>query len=80
MKLTQTDSSSTIYIAVPKPTIVIELEDYDYTGSSNDIYGTITTVNGIELFSHNSDRETIIKQILEYIGYDVEIINKYYYE
>jgi len=78
-KLTSTDSSSTKYISVPyfdKPTkVVIDFEDYDYTGSSNDIYGTITKVNGLELPCHNSDKETIIKNILEHLGFEVEINN-----
>lgn len=36
-------------------------------------YGTITTVNGVELESHNQDSYTMIKQILEHLGYEVEI-------
>jgi hypothetical protein len=36
-------------------------------------YGTITSVNGVELPSHNQDAETIVKQILEHLGYSVEI-------
>lgn len=41
-------------------------------------YGTITTVNGIELPLHNSDTPTLITQILEHLGYraEVEISNK----
>ena len=57
-----------------KPTkVVIEFEEYDYTGTSNDIYGTVTKVNGVELSCHNSDYPTIVQQILEHLGYEVEI-------
>lgn len=38
------------------------------------VYGTITTVNGIELPCHNQDAETILKQVLEHLGYVVEIV------
>ena len=35
-------------------------------------YGTITTINSIELPFHNQDAETIVRQILEHLGYEVE--------
>jgi hypothetical protein len=40
-------------------------------------YGTITTVNDVELDSHNQDTETIVKGILEHLGFEVEIENEY---
>ena len=40
-------------------------------------YGTITKVNGEELKFRNSDTETIVKGILEKLGYEVEIENIY---
>jgi hypothetical protein len=36
-------------------------------------YGMITTVNGKELPAHNTDTGTIVSQILEHLGYEVEI-------
>jgi len=36
-------------------------------------YGTITEINGEELPCHNQDAETILKQVLEYLGYKVNI-------
>lgn len=36
-------------------------------------YGTITKVNGIQLPTHNQDPETIIRQILEHLGYKVQV-------
>ena len=36
-------------------------------------YGTITTVNDSQLECHNQDAETIVRQILEHLGYSVEI-------
>ena len=58
--------------------VTIEFEDYDYKCSDGccDHYGTITTINGEELPCHNQDKETIIKYILEHLGFEVEIINK----
>mgnify|MGYP003338018832 CR=1 FL=1 len=38
-------------------------------------YGTITTVNGVELPCHNQNAETILKQVLEHLGYKVEIVS-----
>ena len=36
-------------------------------------YGTVTTVNGVELPCHNQDAETILRQVLEHLGYEVDI-------
>jgi hypothetical protein len=36
-------------------------------------YGTITEINGEELPCHNQDAETILKQVLEHLGYKVNI-------
>jgi len=36
-------------------------------------YGTITTVNGVELDCHNEDAATILEQVLEHLGYDVNV-------
>jgi hypothetical protein len=36
-------------------------------------YGTVTTVNGQDLDAHNEDVETIVRGILENLGYEVEI-------
>jgi len=49
-----------------------EYESYCADGCCFD-YGTITKVNGEELDFHNQDTETIVKGILEKLGYDVEI-------
>ncbi|MDD2305399.1 MAG: hypothetical protein PHP53_11930 [Prolixibacteraceae bacterium] len=40
-------------------------------------YGTITTVNDTQLDYHNQDAETIVRQILEHLGYSVEIETTY---
>ena len=40
-------------------------------------YGMITTVNGEELEFGNTDTETIVRGILEKLGYEVEIENVY---
>lgn len=55
--------------------LLIELNEYSTTcgdGCCYD-YGTITTVNGVELPFHNQDTGTIIEQILKHLGYDVEV-------
>lgn len=53
-----------------KPTLAITLEDYK---GGFEEYGTITTVNGVKLPFHNTDRRAILEQVLEYIGYEVKI-------
>ena len=42
-----------------------------------DWYGTITTINGVELPLHNQDYQIIVEQILEYLGYKVNITTLY---
>ena len=49
--------------------VKINLEDYDYKCGDGccDHYGTITTVNDVELPCHNQDAMTIVKQILQHL-------------
>jgi len=58
-----------------KEKIKIELIDYDYDCADGccTYYGTTTKVNGVELECHNQDTATIVKQILEHLGYEVEV-------
>ena len=42
-------------------------------------FGTVTTVNGVNLPFHNQDTATILQQVLEHLGYEVEIESKYDY-
>jgi hypothetical protein len=58
-----------------KQKITIVLDEYDYKCGDGccDHYGTTTTVNGILLDSHNQDVETILRQVIEHLGYDVDI-------
>ncbi|CAB4138579.1 hypothetical protein UFOVP331_139 [uncultured Caudovirales phage] len=42
-------------------------------------FGTVTAVNGVDLPFHNQDIETILQQVLEHLGYEVEIESKYDY-
>jgi len=60
--------------------VKIELNEYtDYCsdGCCTD-YGTIIKVNGVELSSHSNDVGTIVTQILEQLGYEVELIELYF--
>jgi hypothetical protein len=59
--------------------LTIVLDEYNYRCSDGCCYeyGIVTTVNGEELSAHNTDKETILQQILEHLGYEVEIINKF---
>jgi hypothetical protein len=59
--------------------VKITLHEYSYHCSDGCCfnYGTITTVNGTELPVHNTDVETILKQVLEHLGYSVEIETTY---
>ena len=59
----------------------ISLAEYTYTcgdGCCTD-FGTVTTVNGVELPCHNQDAETILRQVLEHLGYEVDIESSYDY-
>ena len=62
-----------------KPKIKVELHEYNYKCGDGccDHYGTVTKVNGIELPCHNQDAPTIVKQILEHLGYEVEVVETY---
>jgi hypothetical protein len=53
----------------------ITFTEYGYSCGDGCCYnsGTITTVNGVELPLHNDDGETIAQQILEHLGYKVEV-------
>lgn len=53
----------------------INLTEYGYSCGDGCCYnyGTITTVNGVELPFHNQDAVTILIQVLEHLGYKVEI-------
>ena len=57
----------------------INLDEYDYKCADGccDHFGIITTVNEVELPSHNRDAETILKQVLEHLGYEVEITQSF---
>ena len=62
-----------------KEKLKIILEEYDYEcgdGCCSD-YGTKVFVNGVEMPYRNQDTETILTQILEHLGYTVEIENIY---
>ena len=60
-----------------KEKLLIGLNEYNYTGSSNDIYGMVVTVNGVVMPYENMDVDTILEQILTHLGYDVEIDRTY---
>ena len=58
-----------------KEKLNIDIQEYYHTcsdGCCTD-YGTIIKVNGVELPSHNQDAYTILKNVLEFLGYEVEI-------
>ena len=59
--------------------VKIEFEEYgSYCGDGCCYdYGTITRVNDEALDLHNEDTETIVKGILEKLGYEVEITTIY---
>lgn len=59
--------------------IKIALDEYDYDCADGCCtnFGTTTTVNGVELDCHNQDTGTILKQVLEHLGYTVELTETY---
>ena len=59
-----------------KKKIHIKLVDFGMDGSSEyfaNHYGTHTYVNGERLRLINMDRATILEQVLEHLGYTVEV-------
>lgn len=57
--------------------MIIELNEYDYTGSSNDIYGQTVTVDGEELEVDSLDTSSIVKAVLTHLDHDVTVVFKY---
>ena len=39
----------------------------------------ITNINGVDLDCHNQDTQTILQQVLEHLGYEVDITQNYEY-
>jgi hypothetical protein len=62
-----------------KKEINIELDEYNYNCSDNccTSYGTVTTLNGVELQNHNQDAASILEQVLIHLGYKVTIKETY---
>jgi len=59
----------------------INLTEYTYDCSDGccTTFGIITTVNDVELPYNNQDTETILRQVLEHLGYEVDIEYSYNY-
>ena len=57
----------------------IELNEYWHKCADGccDDYGTQVIVNGVEMPFHNQDAATILRQVLEHLGHEVEIIETY---
>ena len=55
--------------------IKITLDEYNTTCGDGCCtnYGTVTYIDGVEMPCHNQDAPTIITQILEHLGYDVDM-------
>jgi hypothetical protein len=64
-----------------KPKLKITLEEYCYKCGDGCCtnYGTVTTVNGEEMPLRNQDAATILEQVLQHLGYEVEVEIKYDY-
>ena len=60
-------------------TLDILLDEYNYECGDGCCtnYGIKTIVNGVEMPFHNIDTETILQQVLEHLGYKVNIEYKY---
>lgn len=65
-------------LAEKKKELSIKLTDYCHKCGDGCCtnYGNITEVNGEELPCHNQDAETILKQVLEHLGYKVNIVTE----
>lgn len=58
-----------------KQKLSVILEDYDYscTDGCCTMYGTRVFVNGEKLQAENTDTQTIVRGILEHLGYDAQV-------
>jgi hypothetical protein len=59
--------------------LVIEFNEYDYNCADGccNYWGLQVMVDGVVMNADNLDVQTQVRQILEHLGYRVEIINKY---
>lgn len=55
--------------------LIITLDDYCYNCADGCCtnYGTVVKVDGVEMPFHNQDVKTILEQVLQHLGYDVQI-------
>lgn len=73
--ITESDIRDAVIELNSMKNLKITLDEYETTcgdGCCTD-YGTITYVNNVKLECHNQDIPTIIQQILEHLGYNVDI-------
>jgi hypothetical protein len=56
--------------------IKIELKEYSYRCADGccAYYGTKIMIDGVELENQNQDAGTILTQVLQHLGYEVELI------
>lgn len=61
--------------------LIINLHDYEAVIENSRLteYRTITTINGVNLPNEDPNPTAILKQVLEHIGYEVEITETYYF-
>ena len=59
--------------------IKIELDEWDSSCSDGCClsFGTTIKVDGVQLDSTNQDAGTIVREILEHLGYEVELVETY---
>jgi len=64
-----------------KKKLTITLTEYSYECGDGCCtnFGNITNINGVDLDCHNQDTQTILQQVLEHLGYEVDITQNYDY-
>lgn len=62
-----------------KKKVKIAIDEYNYkcTDGCCDHYGLSVQVDGVELPCENMDLGTQVRQILEHLGYEVDLIETY---
>jgi hypothetical protein len=62
-----------------KPKLNIQLDEWMYNCGDGCCtnYGTTVKVNGESMPLNNQDTGTILQQVLEHLGYEVEIVETY---
>lgn len=79
-KFLHSDFHLTSRVSHPKVKVTLKEWHYKCGDGCCDNYGTSIIINGVEVENQNQDTETIIRKVLEHLGYNAEIQTEYDYD